>query len=39
MQSTNNGTFMKPDLNHQVPAAGGSNLASSGSDDPKMAWA
>jgi hypothetical protein len=37
-QSNNNDNFQAPDKGF-VPTAGGSQLASSGSEDPRMAWA
>lgn len=39
MMTTTNGSFKSPDTNQHVATAGGSNLASSGSNDPRMAWA
>lgn len=38
-QTSNKGNFQAPDTNKHMPTAGGSNLACSGSDDPRMAWA
>jgi hypothetical protein len=38
-KSSNNETFQAPDKDRRVPTAGGSQLASSGSEDPRMAWA
>lgn len=38
-QTTQSGNFQKPNVNSYMPSAGGSSMASSGSNDPRMAWA
>ena len=38
-QSTQAGNYQTPDTGVYMPTAGGSNMASSGSTDPRMQWA